>query len=159
MHPETCSVMFRILSSVCSYTLLYTDSFTGCQNKRHKQRKKLWSDGPTKGSIQCYWLSGLSSPQWGEPSLHRLPLTRHWCMWGRVWGTELGCDKFKSLAKAHRVLKSTAGLRPPGCRSFGLSNLAKVPRRGGAGANSHTGGYLKIYLRANYFLELRTNWY
>lgn len=36
------------------------------------------------------------------------------------------------------LLRLTADLRLPGCRSYGLSNLAKVPLRGGAGANSHT---------------------
>lgn len=35
-------------------------------------------------------------------------------------------------------LRSTADLRLPSCRSYGLSNLAKVSLRGGAGANSHT---------------------
>lgn len=53
-------------------------------------------------------------------------------------GQNSAVTSLSHLLRLRGWLRSTADLRLPGCRSYGLSNLAKVPLRGGAGANSHT---------------------
>lgn len=95
--------------------------------------------GHTKGSIQCYWLSG-PSPRSGEIILGIASISL---------STARTCPSLSSqqnsavtslnhLLRLAGWLRSTVDLRLPSCRSYGLSNPAKVPLRGGAGANSHT---------------------